>query len=919
MTGLAGLLGRLRDRGRPRPPLVSVLPSTGDLDAAVRAAEGRYVLFADSSDVLVDTGVEAMTAALEETGSDVALGDRRTARGRPWAGELFARRRLRATPETTPLALLDLDLTGKLFRRTAWRAWQDAGMRLGDGEAAATGTVLRVLRQAAALDVVPVVVLEERPTEAVLPVEEQSRFRPDVLAARLDGLSAALPHAPEGWRALVVSYLLPPLYVEAVGGGERYLGVLRDHLDAFLSDVDLDEVPLPARLGAWAARHGSLVDVALVQDLLADQPDGLRVSDGLAVLPEELSLEIPPAWRSVARADRRPRTWVADRIRVDGRHCRVDGASFTEYGEPAPLPDVRLLVPGRPPSRMTVSRREDPAVNEWAARAWEDRTAAGWSATVPVDRAPTPGEERQVEVAIDGVATTHRVRFPGEPPPTAVETAVLEGGVLVLSGRTTATRLRGRLRGPRASSSETDAGVEDGRFELRLETLTTAFGSPVRLPFGRYDVVLDGAPGGSEEVPAGWSPTLLADPPPLVDDRLRMVLRDGPGLGLWVRRPLRVHERGSYAQQRLRCALHAAPGARAGGGGDRTVLLETFRGRSVGDNPGAIAAELLARGTDLDLLWVVDDPAVAVPAGTRPVARLTEQWHAALGSARALVANAGAPYWFEKQPGQLHLQTWHGTPLKRIGEDRGPGDFATWRHRRRINAQAAGWDALLSPSPYCSMIFHSAFDYTGPLLEVGQPRNDVLVTDDGSVREQTRRRLAVLPGDRVVLYAPTWRQYAGVRDSKPLYLDPERLVSARRDTVVLVRGHYNSTHQKEVFAGHDRILDVTRYPDVADLFLAADALVTDYSSVMFDFALTDKPMVLLVPDLEQYRDVERGFYFDLESRAPGPLVRSTDAVAAALSGPDEHADARAAFREEFCPYDDGRASARVVDHLLARW
>jgi len=349
------------------------------------------------------------------------------------------------------------------------------------------------------------------------------------------------------------------------------------------------------------------------------------------------------------------------------------------------------------------------------------------------------------------------------------------------------------------------------------------------------------------------------------------------------------------------------------------VLLETFRGRSVGDNPGAVARELASRGLDLDLVWVVDDPAVEVPAGTRAVARRTEEWHALLGHARGYVGNAGAPYWFEKPRGQFHLQTWHGTPLKRIGEDRGPGDFSTWRHRRRIAAQAADWDAMISPSPYCTEIFGSAFGYRGPMLESGYPRNDVLVADPGDGGRRVRERLGVADTDRVVLYAPTWREYLGVRTSKPLYLDPERLSAAMPDTVLLVRGHYNSTGQQDLFVRHDRIHDVTRYPDIADLYLAADALVTDYSSVMFDFVLTDRPVLLLVPDLDRYRDVERGFYLDLETQAPGPLLGSTEAVVEGLLGPDTHAAERSAFRNRFCPWDDGRASARVVDDLLARW
>jgi CDP-glycerol glycerophosphotransferase len=94
--------------------------------------------------------------------------------------------------------------------------------------------------------------------------------------------------------------------------------------------------------------------------------------------------------------------------------------------------------------------------------------------------------------------------------------------------------------------------------------------------------------------------------------------------------------------------------------------------------------------------------------------------------------------------------------------------------------------------------------------------------------------------------------------------------------------------------------------------------VTDYSSVMFDFALTDKPQVLLVPDLEQYRDVERGFYFEIEDGPPGPMVSTTDEVASVLLGDDTHAPARAGFRDRFCPWDDGRASARTVDWLLSQ-
>ncbi|NUS49915.1 MAG: CDP-glycerol:glycerophosphate glycerophosphotransferase, partial [Nocardioidaceae bacterium] len=347
----------------------------------------------------------------------------------------------------------------------------------------------------------------------------------------------------------------------------------------------------------------------------------------------------------------------------------------------------------------------------------------------------------------------------------------------------------------------------------------------------------------------------------------------------------------------------------------------TFRGRSTGDSPGAVGRALLARdraeGLGLDVAFVVDDPSVEVPRGGRVVVRRSAAWHHAMCSAGAYVTNAAAPYWWHKPDGQVQVQTWHGTPLKRIGEDRGPGDFNTWRHRRHVARQAAAWDVMVSQSPFCSRAYRSAFGYDGRILDSGYPRNDLLRSPEAdAVRSDVRRRLGVAPDQRAVLYAPTWREYLGTRDAKPLLLDAERVAAALPGTHVLVRGHYNSIGQADVFVGHPWVHDVTGYPDVADLFLAADALVTDYSSVVFDYALTDRPIVLLTPDLEQYRDVERGFYLDIEEIAPGPLVRTTDEVVDVLGAGDDRAAGRASFRERFCPWDDGGASGRVVDYLL---
>lgn len=352
------------------------------------------------------------------------------------------------------------------------------------------------------------------------------------------------------------------------------------------------------------------------------------------------------------------------------------------------------------------------------------------------------------------------------------------------------------------------------------------------------------------------------------------------------------------------------------------ALLETFKGKMAGDSPAAMARELLARhraGEGPEPVYSVNDRSVLVPDGVRSVVRFSPEWFELLARARYLVTNDNWPFFFEKAQGQAYVQTWHGTPLKRIAKDiTDPKGGLSVLYMRTMDAEARAWDRLISPSPYCSEILPRAFGFEGEVLESGYPRNDVLAADDrDEARTAIRKRLDIAEDQRVLLYTPTWRDSF----SKVLYLDPAQVVAALPDVTVLVRGHVNTSTGASVapeLAG--RIRDVTLYPDINDLFLAADVLVTDYSSVMFDFAILDRPQVFLVPDLAEY-EASRGFYFDFAETAPGPLFGDNDSLIAHLSaGPaadEAYAEARAAFREKFAPWDDGAAAARAVDALLS--
>lgn len=345
------------------------------------------------------------------------------------------------------------------------------------------------------------------------------------------------------------------------------------------------------------------------------------------------------------------------------------------------------------------------------------------------------------------------------------------------------------------------------------------------------------------------------------------------------------------------------------GGTENAVFFESFYGRSVGCNPRAIDRELAARAPEVRRYWSVVDLSVEVPEGAIAVVEGSPQWWHARGAARLLVVNDWLRRRFARKPGQKVLQTWHGTPLKRLALHR-PGFDP--RRMAAVVKESRRWDVLLAQNTYAERILRKAYAFFGrPIWVEGYPRNDALITGDAvAVRES----LGIGADERVLLYAPTWRDD---RAEMVDFVDAE-VLAREANAVVLVRGHSRTLEQGRDRAGA-RVIDVTGYPETARLLLAADALITDYSSVMFDFSVTGKPMYFLVPDIDHYRGQLRGFYFDLAERAPGPLVRSQAELIAALANSEHeaaYAERYSAWRKQFNSRDDGHAAQRVVDRIL---
>ncbi|MFI0485479.1 CDP-glycerol glycerophosphotransferase family protein [Actinomadura sp. 9N215] len=495
----------------------------------------------------------------------------------------------------------------------------------------------------------------------------------------------------------------------------------------------------------------------------------------------------------------------------------------------------------------------------------------------------------------------------------------LEGTCTSQVGRPDALILRRR----RSSEEHTvTLRWEGGRFSTKF--------CPARMPVlglsrplvsGRWDVFA--AVGGREQPVAVRRHTLRDLPEPFEAGLHRITVRvqKTDQLQLQIETALDDDERGAYAQSRIRSGhyrRHLNLPVR------ELVLFDAYKGRQYSCNPRGIYDELRRRETGLECVWVTENGQFGKPTGARTVLAGTREHYEALARARYVFGNWSQQEWFTKREDQTYVQCWHGTPLKKLGYDVKQMPYKRTEGVDWMEYDVPQWDLLLAQNEFSVPLFRRAFGYHGEVLVSGYPRNDVLSSPHREeIAAAVRRRLGIPDGKKVVLYAPTWRDdfhHAIGKRAFRLELDIDQFRTALgRDHVLLLRTHYLVTDRPKLRPG-DCVIDASVYPDISELFLISDVLVTDYSSSMFDFAVTGRPMVFFTYDLERYRDHVRGFYFDFDAEAPGPLLSTSQEVVDALREPGAldagYREARAAFAARYCPHDDGHAASRVLDRVL---
>ncbi|WP_199549318.1 CDP-glycerol glycerophosphotransferase family protein [Streptomyces sp. N35] len=352
------------------------------------------------------------------------------------------------------------------------------------------------------------------------------------------------------------------------------------------------------------------------------------------------------------------------------------------------------------------------------------------------------------------------------------------------------------------------------------------------------------------------------------------------------------------------------------------AVFSAYWDRGVACNPGAIAAKLAELAPEIHPVWVVGaDKVPLLPPGTDHVVPGSKPYLDVLGRAGFLVNNVNFPNMLVKRPEQTYIQTHHGTPLKRMGLDQMDFPAASkGLNFRALLARVDRWDYSLSANSHSTRMWAHAYPSHYTPLDYGYPRNDVFHRATAADVRAVRAKLGIAPGKRALLYAPTHRDYeAGWTPRLDLAALAESL---GEDTVLLVRGHYfygGSASPLARLRGTGRVIDVSAYDPVEDVCLAADALIADYSSIQFDYANLDRPIVIYADDWEMYSRT-RGVYFDLLAEPPGQVARTQDELTEILRGDawrdSGSAKLRSAFRQRFCEFDDGAAAERVVRRVF---
>ena len=365
-----------------------------------------------------------------------------------------------------------------------------------------------------------------------------------------------------------------------------------------------------------------------------------------------------------------------------------------------------------------------------------------------------------------------------------------------------------------------------------------------------------------------------------------------------------------------------------------TIFFESSNGRNYSGNPKYIY-EYFINSPEKDkfkYIWSVEDTSLYIPGDPIKVRRTRLKYLYYSIVSDFWIFDSRHPPYLLKKSGCTYIQTWHGTPLKKLALDMDKlnmsGKTNIKEYKADFRENTSFWDFLIAQNDFSVDIFKRAFDFKGTILKVGYPRNDILINEKNNMdlASKIKNRLKIAQNKKIILYAPTWRDNEFYTEglykfSSNMDFDLMKQELAN-DYVFIIKYHYLIKENIDWGKHSDFIIVVDEKQDIQDLYLISDILITDYSSVMFDYSLLKKPMVFYTYDLEFYKENLRGFYFNIEEEAPGPVIEYTEDLVNYLKNfilEDyfiKYGNKYSKFIEKYNQYDKGEASKKVADLIL---
>ncbi|MGB8453991.1 MAG: CDP-glycerol glycerophosphotransferase family protein [Anaerocolumna sp.] len=355
------------------------------------------------------------------------------------------------------------------------------------------------------------------------------------------------------------------------------------------------------------------------------------------------------------------------------------------------------------------------------------------------------------------------------------------------------------------------------------------------------------------------------------------------------------------------------------------IVFESNMGRNYTGNPKCIYEEMVRQGLDKKYRCYVmlDDLSTCVPGNAKKLKRTRTLYFLVMGIAGIWVSDCRQPNYIIKRQEVHYIQTWHGTPLKKLALDMESvnmaGETDIEKYKRNFYKNTRTWDYLVSQNHFSTEVFKSAFAFDKTVLEIGYPRNDILFWGNNQEYiKDLKRKMGLPPDKKVLLYAPTWRDNEYYDKGAYKFnqaLDIKKLKDELgKDYVCIVKYHYLVKDSIDWSAYKGFIYKFDMCEDIAELYLVADMLITDYSSVMFDYSILKRPMLFFAYDLEEYKDNLRGFYLDFLKEAPGPITRTTRELINCILNynKEEFALKLDEFHNKYNHADDGNASYKIV-------